>query len=159
MLAGLLTVPLGAETAVLEAVADAAGPGTGRVREFPAGNVIVIHFRTWGVFRWQVDSADLFLHIASGPVPTSVEVAIITDNWTEADPFTDTGKLAFTVCKSRSEPQDWISVRVPSAMVEELAAGRAPGGLAVRVKSAQPLSIHARESSSFTPNLIVNGAK
>jgi hypothetical protein len=153
--------PARGETAVLECVADAvtsAGSIATKTREMKLPGVIFISFRTWNVTRWKVDSATLLLHIASGAAPTTVEIASIPEKWGEIEPPKfDAAKLKFVSLKTSAEPENWLAMEVPGGLVEDSAANRAHG-FAIRFKPTRELVVHARESGTFSPYLIVTGA-
>src|SRR5688572_13682588 len=153
--------PARAETAVLECVADAVASGgtiATRTRELKLPGIILISFRTWNVTRWKVDGATLLLHVARGEAPRTVEIATIPEPWGEIEPPKfDAAKLKFVSVKASAEPENWLAMEVPGGLVEDTAANRAHG-FAIRFKAAKEFVIHARESGTFSPYLLVMGA-
>src|SRR4051812_31436494 len=80
---------LRAENAILESVSDSSVPGgaaSGKARELQGPAVMFFGFKTWTTFRWNVYSAELFLHVGKGAVPTSLDIAVIPAAWSEAAP-------------------------------------------------------------------------
>ena len=147
---------------MLECVADAVTSGGSivtKTRELKLPGIIFISFRTWNVTRWKVDSATLILHIAHGKAPSTVEIAGIPAKWGEIEPpKIDIAKLKFVSLKASAEPENWLAIEVPGALVEDAAANRAHG-FAIRFKPAGELVMHAKESGTFSPYLIVTGAR
>ena len=147
---------------MLECVADAVTSGGSidtKTREMKLPGIIFISFRTWNVTRWKVDNATLLLHIARGAAPATVEIAGIPDKWGEIEtPKIDIAKLKFVPLKAAAEPENWLGMEVPGALVEDAAANRSYG-FAIRFKPAGELVVHARESATFSPYLIVMGAR
>jgi len=153
------TACLQAENAILESTADASSPGgpaSGKARELQGPGVMCFSFKTWTIFKWNVESADLFIHVSKGAAPTSLEIAVIPTPWTEAAPPEASASWKFVPHQSVSEPQGWVSIKVDPKLVEEITAGKGHG-LAVRVKSA--IGINTRESLAFRPYLIINGGR
>jgi hypothetical protein len=129
-----------------------------KTRELKLPGTIFITFRTWNVTRWKVDSATLLLHVARGNAPATVEIARIPAAWGEIEPPRfNPAKLQFVSLKTSAEPENWLAMEVPGALVEDSAANRAHG-FAIRFKTPRDLTIHARESGTFSPYLIVTGA-
>jgi hypothetical protein len=151
---------MSAETAILECVADAAASGGAvapRGREMKMPGMILASFRTWNVTRWSVENATLLFHIARGEAPTTVEIATIPQKWGEIEPpRLDAAKLTFLSQKASAEPENWMAIEVPGSMVEDMAASRAHG-LVIRLK--KDLTVHSRESGTFSPYLIVMGTR
>lgn len=150
---------LQAESAILESVADASTPGgsaSSKARELQAPGVLFFSFRTWTTFRWVVDSAELFLHVSKGAIPSGLEVAVIPNPWIETSPPEASGAFKFVAHKATDEPQGWISIKVDTKLIEEITAGKGHG-LALRLKSAT--SIHTRETLSYRPYLIITGGR
>jgi hypothetical protein len=157
LIPGALT--LRAETAILEATADASAPGgaaSAKAAVLQGPGTLMLGFKTWSIFKWNVISAELFLHVAKGPAPGALEIAVIPDPWTEGNPPEVSVKFKFVPHKASVEPQGWISIKVDAALVEEITAGKGHG-LAVRMKSAT--AVNARESVAVKPYLIVNGGR
>lgn len=150
---------LRAETAILECTADASSPGgaaSGKAATLQGPATMLFGFKTWNIFRWNVESAELFLHVAKGPAPTALEIAVVPSPWTEAGPPDVSAAFKFVAHKASSEPENWISIKVDPKLVGEITAGKGHG-LAVRVKAAS--AVHTRESVAFKPYLIVNGGR
>jgi hypothetical protein len=154
------SAPASAETAILECVADAASSGgaiAARGREMKMPGLILASFRTWNVTRWSVDKATVLFHIARGESPTTVELATIPQAWGEIEPpKLDVAKLKFVSQRASAEPENWMAIEVPGSLVEDIAANRAHG-LVIRFK--KDLTVHARESATFAPYLIVMGTR
>jgi hypothetical protein len=151
---------LNAESAILECTADGLSAGAAtdtRAREMKLPGIIFVNFRTWNITRWQIDSAQLFLHVARGDMPKQVEIAVIPNPWAEVEPpKIDAAKLKWVAHPAEAEPQNWLAVQVDTKLVEEIANSKGHG-LAVRVK--ENVTIHARESTTFVPYLIVAGGR
>ena len=151
---------LQAETLILESVADGAassGVQGMRAQEAKMPGTLFVGFRTWNLAKWRVDSATLFLHLASGETPRSIEIAVLPGVWSETDSrSTDPAKLKFVPHDVQREPQDWLAIAVDRKLIEELIATKA-NWLAIRVKDATIL--HTRETRSYTPYLIVMGGR
>jgi hypothetical protein len=160
-LAVLRAAPAAGETAILECTADASFPGassSARAREIRMPGMALFSFRTWNVTRWNVEKATVFLHISSGAAPSMAEVAAIPEKWAEIElPRLEPAKLKFVSQKIQREPENWIALDIPGAMVEAAAANRAHG-FVIRFKEPKELVLHSRESVSFSPYLIVSGA-
>ena len=128
-----------------------------RGQEARMPGTLFVGFRTWNLTKWRVDSATMFLHLARGEAPRSVEIAILPGVWSETDPpSTDPAKLKFVPHDVQREPQDWLAIAVDRKVIEELIATKA-NWLAVRVKSATIL--HTRETRSYIPYLIAMGGR
>ena len=159
---GACSLPAPAETAILECVADAGSSGgvvTTRGREIKMPGMLLISFRTWNVTGWKVENATLLLHVSRASGLPAVELAAIPQPWGEAEPpRLDAGKLKFVSQKATDEPESWLAIEVPGSMVEDMAASRAHG-FAVRFKPGKDLTVHTRESVSFSPYLIVTGTR
>jgi hypothetical protein len=148
------------ETLILESVADGpAGSGVAGMRgqEARMPGTLYAGFRTWNLARWRVDTATLFVHLARGETPRTVEIAILPGIWSETDPpSTDPARLKFVSHDVQHEPEDWLAIAVDLKVIEELIATKS-NWLAVRVKNAATL--HTRETRKFIPYLIVMGGR
>lgn len=158
----LLTCSAKAETVILECVADGSSSGAGlamKSQNIQIPGTMVVSFRTWNVTRWSVQSAAMFVHLAQGEAPAKVEVAGISQPWGEIEPpKLDAAQLRFITLDVHREPEGWLEIKVPGSLVEDMAANRAHG-LVVRFKAAKDAVLHARESRSFAPYLIVTGTR
>lgn len=154
--AGLLS----AESAILECTADgmtAGGLSETRSRELKMPGIVFVNFRTWNITKWEIQNAQLFLHLARGTAPKEVEIAVIPQAWAEVEPpKLDPAKLKWAAHAVEPEPQNWLSIQVDPKLIGELANTRGHG-LAIRVKD--PIVLHSRESTTFVPYLIVAGGR
>ena len=152
---------LHAETTMLDAIADGNSSGAGVIttaQEMPMPGLALFAFRSWNIAGWQIDNATMFLHVAKGTAPSKIDVATIPTPWRESEPpHLDESKLKFVTHDVTVEPQNWITVQVQPALVEELAAAKAQG-LVLRFRG-KGCVIHARESKSFIPRLFVSGGR
>ncbi len=147
-----------AESAILEATADvsASGGASAKSRDVQGPGVMFVAFKTWNIFRWKVESAELFLHISKGAAPAGVDIAVIPKPWLEGTPPDGSAGYKYVPHKATGEPEGWISIQVDPKLVEEITAGRGHG-LAIRLKSA--VALNTRESLAFVPYLVVNGGR
>lgn len=150
-----------AESLILDCVGDGYSSGaavTTATRELRLPGMALFAFRTWNIAGWRVDGATMFLHVAKGEPPAKVEIATFPDSWREAEPpRLDPAKLKFALHDVSVEPQNWVTIQVQPALMQELAGGKAHG-LVVRSKGKEWV-VHARESASFAPKLFVAGGR
>jgi hypothetical protein len=150
---------LQAETSMLDAIADGHSSGSGVIttgQEMPMPGLALFAFRSWNIAGWKVDYATLFVHVSKGEAPSKIEVATIPTPWLESEPpRLDESKLKFVAHDVSVEPQNWITIQVQPALIEELANAKAHG-LILRVRGKHCV-FHTRESKSFVPRLFISG--
>ncbi|HYI94011.1 MAG TPA: hypothetical protein VEX68_10745 [Bryobacteraceae bacterium] len=160
-LAFFLGASLQAENVILDCVGDGFSGGgefltsTSELRMPGYG---LFAFRSWNVAGWRIDNATLFLHVAKGTPPSTVEVALVPLPWRESEPpKLEVGKLKFIPHDVSLEPQSWATVQIEPALIEELASGKAHG-LVLRFKGKEFL-LHSRESAQYAPKMYVLGGR
>jgi hypothetical protein len=133
--------PVGAATAFAECVDDAPlgrsipGPVPPAV-DLAAGASFL--FRVEPVKTWRIDKAVLLLHVASGPIPATLDFG---------------GGRA---TRPEDKGDGWIAARVPTAVIRKM-IGEPGARLTVRLPRSTA-KIHLRESPSFAPYLVIEGA-
>ena len=114
--------------------------------------------RSWNVAGWKIDNATLFLHVAKGAPPSTVEVALVPQPWRESEPpKLEFAKLKFIPHDVSLEPQSWATVQIDPELIQELASGKAHG-LVLRFKGKE-FVLHSRESAQFAPKMYVLGGR
>jgi hypothetical protein len=146
---------------MLDAIADGHSSGSGVIttgKEMPMPGLALFAFPSWNITGWKVDYATLFVHVPKGDAPSKIEVATIPTPWRESEPpRLDDSKLEFVVHDITVEPQNWITINVQPALIEQIANAKAHG-LVLRVRGKQCV-FHTRESKNFVPRLFISGAR
>lgn len=144
-------LPLGAETAIVEARGEARIPVSGR------GDTLVMDFRTASIEKWRITKATLMLHLEEGDPPRMVHLSTVPSRWTEDNPkkaagglFKESRRFLVTVLQ-----QGWISVDVTPAYIEALAAQKIHG-LAVEQEN---FKLHGRKPPQFAFSMVVEGVR
>ena len=158
----LLAAALGAESTLIECIADAwysqSNPkleGSGRTLRLGAsGGAVVLAFRAAAIEHWKVEKAVIVLHLAQRSEPVEVSVSFTGAAWRESSagppPLRETSRTVEKV-----KPDGWISIAVPPALVQALADGKA-SGLALSSAGGDQV-FDSRETIQYAPYLAVVG--
>jgi hypothetical protein len=143
----------GAETAMLDCVADAPYTGGAQAVEYRLADGMVVNFEWQTVARWRITKATLLVHIARGLSPVHLDIALAPDRL----PLIPLQKLKFLAQKVEPHPDGWIAIDVPPTLVE-IAAGAKTRGIVVRdYARAKERWLHSRRSGQYGPHLLVEG--
>jgi hypothetical protein len=161
----LLMPVIFAETAVLECTSDTSIPikkggldWSGHATLLHLPDAALLNFAFAQAKGWAVTKATILLHVASGPPPQRLEIAVIQQPWDEESaPKLDLKNLRFLPSKVEMKPDGWLAISIEAPLVEMLAAGKAYG-LAIREHSGtHEYFFNSRESLQYLPYLIVEG--
>ncbi len=141
-----------AQSALLECTQDAAAGGQGRDKEMKGA--ILLSFRASAIPGWTVDRGQLLLR-KRGHTAASVKVAAVREPWTEAKPPKSL-KLDWVDAPVEEQPEGWVLIRIPGAVVQPMAADQRRG---IAVKLPPDWRVDSRESIRYAPYLYVEGRR
>jgi hypothetical protein len=152
-----------AETAILECTSDNWADLRGRLeasrdraQELPVDRHgrLLLTFRFAVIQGWRVEKAVLLLHVADGRVPRTFRIAAAPP-WPGEEtslPPISPGEAV----RTHEEQQGWIKLELPQSLIRVAVHSRSDG-LAISLASGA-IRVHTRESISYAPYLLVEGA-
>ena len=155
-------VPLWAEVATVETIADAVAHGqtlngsADTLSISAPGDAVFLRFRTALIERWGIQKAVVAFHLPEGTMPPAeLLVAAVRAPWTESStavPEFAPGKL---VAIQRMK-DGWCTFALTQEINLALATGAAQS-IAITAPAGSRLSIHSRRTQQYMPYLLVRG--